>query len=84
MDAYATLIADGAAANIANAQSLTSTAQRHGYLVHLIDSIRPIAQGTESGADAAMETTPGATARPALHLGAALSEYVELRSWSTT
>ncbi len=73
LDAYATLIADGAEANSAYAESLPSPRKRSGYLRSLIDATQPIAAGKDTGFGADL----GPTARPALHLGAALLEYVE-------
>ena len=73
LDAYATLIADGAEANSAYAESLPSPRKRSGYLRSLIEDTRKLAAGNDIGTAADL----GPTARPALHLGAALLEYVE-------
>lgn len=73
LDAYATLIADGAEANTAYAVSLPSPRKRSGYLRSLIDATQPIAAAEDTGLGAGL----GPTARPALHLAAALLEYVE-------
>ena len=73
LDAYATLLADGAEANSAYADSLPSPRKRSGYLRSLIEDTRTIAAGTNTG----MLADLGPTARPALRLGAALLEYVE-------
>ncbi|MEP6631573.1 MAG: S16 family serine protease [Lapillicoccus sp.] len=73
LDAYATLMADGAEANSAYADSLPSPRKRSGYLRSLIEDTRKIAAGTDAG----MVPDLGPTARPALRLGAALLEYVE-------
>ena len=73
LDAYATLMADGAEANSAYADSLPSPRRRNGYLRSLIEDTRTIAAGTDAGLAAEL----GPTGRPALRLGAALLEYVE-------
>lgn len=77
LDAYGALIASGASANTAYADSLRLVPQRRGYLQNLIDSTRPLAEGTGSSPDADLEAAPGTTAGAALRLGAALLEYVE-------
>lgn len=73
LDAYATLIADGAEANSAYADSLPSPRKRSGYLRGLIENTQKLAAGTDTG----MAADLGPTAGPALRLGAALLEYVE-------
>jgi hypothetical protein len=73
LDAYAALLADGADANAAYADTLPSPRKRSGYLRSLIEDTRPLAAGTGSG----LATDLGPTARPAVRLGAALLAYVE-------
>ena len=77
LDAYATLLADGAEANSAYADSLPSPRKRSGYLRSLIEDTRTIAAGPVTGPDTGMAADLGPTARPALRLGAALLAYVE-------
>lgn len=73
LDAYATLVADGAQANRAYADRLRPADDRNTYLRQLIESSDPLT------AESSNATTPPATstARPVLRMAAALLEYVE-------